>query len=127
MPEPSPKLFYPQHFLEVARDLAAAPTNEAKLRAAVSRAYYALFLMVRDKANIIGKDSVHERAKTAVAAKSAAAGGTFQTLRELRTHADYVLKPGDSGYDPAYDDWEGNWKNAEWCCASLLAFLAQWP
>ena len=118
--------FQPQQFLEVARDLAAAPTTEAKLRAAVSRAYYAIFLMVRDKAHIIGKDSVHERAKTAVTAKSSAAGGTFQTLRELRTHADYVLRPGDLGFDPAYDDWEDNWKNAEWCCASLQAFLASW-
>jgi hypothetical protein len=121
-----PESFTAQRFLEVARELAAIPTAEAKLRAAVSRAYYAIFLMVRDKANIIGKNSVHERAKTAVAAKSSAAGGTFQTLRELRTHADYVLKAGDLGYDPAYDDWEDNWKNTEWCCTSLLAFLAQW-
>lgn len=122
MPEP----FRPEQYLEVARSLASAPTGEARLRAAVSRAYYAIFLMVRDKAHITGKDSVHERAKTAASARSSAAGGTFQTLRELRTHADYVLKPGDPGYDPAYDDWEDNWKNAEWCCASLLTFLAQW-
>lgn len=121
-----PKLFTAMQFLEVARGLAVAPTNEAKLRSAVSRAYYALFLMVRDKAHIAGKDSVHERAKTAVAAKSAAAGGIFQTLRELRTHADYVLRAGNPGYDPAYDDWEDNWKNAEWCCTSLLTFLDQW-
>ena len=122
MPEP----FTAQQFLEVAQDLAAFPTNEARLRAAISRGYYAIFLMVRDKANIIGKDAVHERAKTAVAAKNSAAGGTFQTLRELRTHADYVLRAGDPVYDPAYDDWADNWKNAEWCCTSLLAFLASW-
>ena len=118
--------FTAQQFLEVARELAASPTSEARLRAAISRAYYAIFLMVRDKVNILGKDAVHERAKTAVAARSSAAGGTFQTLRELRTHADYVLRAGDPGYDPAYDDWADNWKNAEWCCTSLLAFLASW-
>lgn len=122
MPEP----FHPAQFLEVARSLASAPSDEPRLRTAVSRAYYAMFLMVRDKAHLTGKDSVHERAKIAVAGRSSAAGGTFQTLRELRTHADYVLRPGDPGYDPAYDDWEDNWKNAEWCCASLLTFLDQW-
>lgn len=121
-----PEQFSPQQYMEVARHLASAPTDEARLRAAVSRAYYAIFLMVRDKARIIGKDGVHERAKTALAARSSAAGGTFQTLRELRTHADYVLRPGDPGYDPAYDDWEDNWKNTEWCYNSLLTFINQW-
>lgn len=99
-----PEQFHPQQYMEVARSLASAPANEPRLRAAVSRAYYAIFLMVREKAHIMGKDSVHGRAKTAVASKSSAAGGTFQTLRELRTHTDYVLRPGDAGYDPAYDD-----------------------
>ena len=122
MPDP----FRPQQFMEVARSLASAPTDEPRLRAAVSRAYYAVFLMVRDKAHLTGKESVHERAKIAAASRSSAAGGTFQTLRELRTHADYVLKPGDPGYDPAYDDWEDNWKNAEWCYDSLLQFIARW-
>ena len=103
------------------------PTNEARLRAAVSRAYYAIFLLIRDKAKIIGKDGIHERAKTAAAARSFAAGGTFQTLRELRTHADYILKPGNPGYDPAYDDWADNWKNAEWCYGFLLEFINRWP
>ncbi len=109
MPEP----FQPQEYLEVARYLAAAPSGEARRRAAVSRAYYAIFLMVREKAHIMGKESVHERTKNALAIKSFAAAGTYQTLRELRIHADYALKPGDPGYDPAYDDWADNWENAE--------------
>ena len=121
-----PDQFSPSQYMEVARYLATAPADEPRLRAAVSRAYYAIFLMVRDKAHLTGKDSVHERAKTAIAAKSSAAGGTFQTLRELRTHADYVLKPGDPGYDPAYDDWADNWKNAEWCYDSLIVFINRW-
>ena len=122
-----PEQFRPAQFMEVARLLASAPSDEPRLRAAVSRAYYAVFLMIRDKAHITGRESVHERAKIAVASRSSAAGGTFQTLRELRTHADYVLKPGDQGYDPAYDDWEDNWQNAEWCYDSLLSFINQWP
>ena len=127
MPEPPPTPFRPQQFMEVARHLAASPTDEARLRASVSRAYYAVFLLIRDKAKITGKESVHERAKAAVAARSSAAGGTFQTLRELRTHADYALKPGDLGYDPAYDDWADNWKNAGWWYDSLLQFISRWP
>ena len=122
MPDP----FQPQSYLEVARYLAATPSDEPRLRAAVSRAYYAIFLMVREKAHITGKESVHERAKNAIAVKSFVASGTYQTLRELRTHADYALKAGDAGYDPAYDDWVDNWENAEWCCSSLLAFIDQW-
>ena len=122
MPEP----FHPQQFMEVARFLASAPADEPRLRAAVSRAYYAIFLMVREKAHIIGKERVHERAKIAAASQSSAAGGMFQALRELRIHADYVLKPGDLGYDSAYDDWEDNWKNAEWCYDSLLKLISQW-
>lgn len=118
--------FSPTQYMEVARHLATDLTNEPRLRAAVSRAYYAIFLMVREKAHITGKDSVHERAKTATASKSYSHGGTYQTLREMRTHADYVLKPGDQGYDSAYDDWVENWKNAEWCCNSLLPFIEQW-
>ena len=121
-----PEQFRPPQFMDVARFLASAPTDEPRLRAAVSRAYYAAFLMIRDKANITGKESVHERAKIAAASRSSAAGGTFQTLRELRIHADYVLRSGDPGYDAAYDDWEDNWKNAEWCYDSLLRFINQW-
>ena len=127
MPEPPHAPFRPQQFMEIAWNLAAPPTDEARLRAAVSRAYYAIFLLVRDKAGIAGKDRVHERAKIAVAAQSSAAGGTFQTLRELRTHADYVLKSGNSGYDPAYDNWADNWKNADWCYDFLLNFISRWP
>jgi len=122
MPEP----FRPQQFVEVARLLASAPTDEPRLRAAVSRAYYAAFLMVRDKARITGKEAVHGRAKIAVASRSSAAGGTFQASREMRIHADYVLRAGDAGHDPASDDWEDNWKNAEWCYDSLLQFVSQW-
>jgi len=122
MPEP----FSPEQYIEVAEHLAAVPTNEPRLRAAVSRAYYAIFLMIRAKARIIGKDSVHERAKVATANKSSAQGGTFQTLRDLRVHADYVLRPGDQGYDSAYDDWQDNWENAKWCIESLLPFIKTW-
>ena len=126
MPDQPAPSFRPQQFMEVARSLAAAPSDEPRLRVAVSRAYYAVFLMAREKARITGKEGVHERAKIAVAARSSAAGGAFQTLRDLRIHADYVLRPGDPGHDPAYDDWEDNWKNAEWCYASLLTFLGLW-
>lgn len=42
-------VFDPVGFLQVARDLNANATNEAEWRTAVGRAYYALFIMARDR------------------------------------------------------------------------------
>ena len=43
-----PELFRPQQFMEVARFLAATPSDGPRLRAAVSRAYYAAYSAATD-------------------------------------------------------------------------------
>lgn len=125
MPDP----FHPWQYFSLAQRLAADPEathREANLRAAVSRAYYAVFLIARDKANIRGKDGIHGQTKAAVQARSFAAGGEYEALRQMRVHADYLLKPGDPDYDIAYADWQRNWEDAEWYAQSLFRFLNAW-
>ncbi|ADU96180.1 hypothetical protein [Thermovibrio ammonificans] len=42
-------MFDPKEFIELARELAKAGSPEAKLRSAISRAYYGCFLIAREK------------------------------------------------------------------------------
>jgi hypothetical protein len=124
-----PNPFHPEQYYSLAKRLAAdlnESDREANLRAAVSRAYYAVFLIARDKANVRGKDAVHGQTKAAVQARSFAAGGEYEALRQMRVHADYLLQSGDPGYDAAYDDWQRNWEDAEWYAESLFNFLSAW-
>lgn len=118
MPDP----FQPSEYLQIAKALAAQNPNQASFRAAVSRAYYAVFLIARDKAHIPGKERLHELTKAAIQIRSFAAGGEYESLRQLRVQADYFLVPSD----PAYEDWLNNWKDAEFYADSLLEFLDNW-
>ncbi len=124
-----PNPFDPWQYFRLAQRLVAdldETHREANLRAAVSRAYYAVFLIARDKARVRGKDGIHGQTKAAVQARSFAAGGHYEALRQMRVHADYLLKPGDPNYDSAYDDWQRNWEDAEWYSLSLFDFLNAW-
>lgn len=53
------QLLDPLTFLDLARDLTQRDQKEASLRTAVNRAYYALFLIAREKTGIRGKRNVH--------------------------------------------------------------------
>lgn len=121
-----PSTFTPQDYITLARTLAADTSDEVKLRAAVGRAYYGIFLLVKTKANIVDKVGVHAAATRAVAGKSFSAGSYFNSLRLMRVHADYDLKPRDSDYDSAYDDWLNNWKDAEVQIDNLLDLIDTW-
>ena len=121
-----PNSFQPSDYYDVANKLVSESPDEACFRAAVSRTYYAVFLMVRDKARLVGGDDVHARAKKAVSAKSFTEGSRFQELREMRTHADYVLKPGDEKYKSDYDDWPENWKTAVDCYEKITPVIGRW-
>ncbi len=124
-----PNTFDPLQYFQIAKTLATVPEEtlrEANLRTAVNRAYYAVFLLARVKTRVRGKDGLHGQVKAAVQMRSFAAGSEYETLRQMRVHADYLLKPGDADYDSAYDDWQRNWKNAEWYAQSLFDFLNAW-
>lgn len=121
--------FHPWGYFSLAQRLAAdleETHREANLRAAVGRAYYAVFLIARDKANVRGKDGIHAQTKAAVQTRSFAAGGEYEALRRMRVHADYLLKPSDPDYDAATADWQRNWEDAEWYAQSLFRFLSAW-
>jgi hypothetical protein len=116
------KPFTPMDFLAVARDMANRSQDEATLRAAVGRAYYAIFLTARDRARIQGTDGLHQRVKDVIKAKDHVAAATFQSLRDLRVEADYFPVTRK----PYYKDWLANWKLAEHHASELVEFLKTW-
>ena len=124
-----PNSFDPLQYFQLAQALAVSSEEtmlEASLRTVVNRAYYAVFLLARAKTRVRGKDSLHAQVKAAVQMRSFAAGSEYETLRQMRVHADYLLQPGDADYDSAYEDWQRNWENAEWYAQSLFDFLNAW-
>ena len=58
--------FEPASFLKVAKDLADQQPDEARLRTAVGRAYYSVFLLARSKTAIPNKRDVHSRTHAAL-------------------------------------------------------------
>lgn len=113
----------PLDFLTVGRQLAAS-REEARLRTAVGRAYYSVFLVARDKAGVRGRRDVHAQVVRTVRRRSGfrAAGDKLDSLRRLRTVADYELlpqKPGDR-------NWPANWQIAERLANDILYKLKVW-
>lgn len=113
----------PLAFLALARELAGQGADEAKLRTAVGRAYYTLFLIARDKTGVKGKKHVHEKVISAVKGRSGyrAVGDQLAKLRRLRVYADYHMLP-ERGTNR---DWEMNWSIAiglvDWVLPKLQA------
>jgi hypothetical protein len=116
------KTFMPIDFLAVARDLANRSQDEATLRAAIGRAYYAVFLTARDKAHIQGTDGLHVRVKNAIKTRDYIAAAAFKSLGDLRVEADYVTVTRD----PTYQDWLANWRLADHYATELVEFLKTW-
>jgi hypothetical protein len=109
-------------FLTVARELANRSQSEASLRVAVGRAYYAVFLIARDKARLQGKERIHERVWRAIEFKQLVAAAHFDSLRELRVQADYFPVTDE----PDYQDWSANWRLADHYASLLIEFLKTW-
>ncbi|CAD6548619.1 hypothetical protein LMG27952_04757 [Paraburkholderia hiiakae] len=85
----------PREFLAVARELhqGAQNTEEAKLRSAVSRAYYAAFLYARNTAGIADSTStVHSLTRQHyLKIGEAKVASRLDSLRVSRNDADYDL------------------------------------
>jgi hypothetical protein len=92
--------FDPGDFLELAKRLVAgnSPT-QAELRTAVSRAYYAAHLTVREKLTsdgtfqTTGTGDDHEMVITYLRQKDDVLGDHLDSLRRRRNQADYRLEP----------------------------------
>ncbi len=108
-------------FLSLARELAAHSGDEAKLRTAVGRAYYALFLVAREKTNVREKRGAHQTVINTLRRQSGsrAIADQLDRLRRLRHLADYDMFPAD----PTDRDWARNWSQARTIVDWLLPKL----
>jgi hypothetical protein len=86
--------FDPLEFLALARTLTDLGENEANLRTAVGRAYYAVFLVARQRTGVsAASGSAHGDVVRALSAHDRALADQLGRLRRLRNVADYELVP----------------------------------
>lgn len=97
-------MFDPVGFFQLAEDLHGSQTsNEAHIRSAISRAYYASFLCARNAAGITGTSSdTHQKvSEHYLKNKKAKLANQLKSLRIKRNDADYdtskTLQRRDSG------------------------------
>jgi hypothetical protein len=115
----------PVLFLKLAKELADGTAEDVKLRTAVSRAYYACFLVARDKTGVNPfENSIHTTVIKELKKRRSywATASQLDTMRRLRTVADYEmlpLKPGDR-------DWKRNWLTVSQLATKVLPYLDAW-
>lgn len=100
--------FNPLEFLQLANQLAAS-TDEANLRTAVNRAYYALFLLARDKLSITDTSGVHRLVVKVIKRRNNALADQLGSLKRLREVADYEPVPKKE----KDRNWQRNWRVAQ--------------
>lgn len=110
--------FRPELFLDLARELAQQPATEARLRTAVSRAYYAAFLTARDRLRIQGEG--HQPVLHAARTVHRPTGEKLSALFRFRILADYDLHPAD----PTRQDWEANWRTVNTLAGNVMPLVA---
>ncbi len=88
--------------------LAAESGDETKLRSAVSRAYYAVFLLAREKTGVTTEHDVHAEVQRRVNRRYGIAIGEYLfQMRKRRIAADYEFPPQQE-----LRDWKTNWEVA---------------
>ena len=112
--------FDPLEFLRVAESLANDDASEAALRTAVSRTYYAVFLVARDRFQVEGSRNIHGRVTGALRTYSKDASIQFQKLMDLRALADYQLQD----LDILDRNWNDNYRKASKFAAFVLERLS---
>ena len=113
--------FDPLEFLRLARRLAEQGTGERELRTAVGRAYYALFLVARDRTSVTATQGVHRAVNRAVRLRHGhrSTASQLNSLKRLREVADYEELP----VDPSQRDWVVNWQRADTIATHILPRL----
>lgn len=115
--------FDPMGFMRLADSLATDDADEATLRTAVGRLYYAVFLLARAKTGLEGQRQIHERVRIAISAHNRSLGSQLGTLGHLRNVADYEIYP-----IAAQDrDWRNNWEIARRNANRVLRNLESFP
>lgn len=107
--------FDPAQFLRVAAILASEEANEAMLRTAIGRTYYALFLMARDRLGVVTTDKVHSEVIRLLRRRDKKVGDQMFSLLNLRLAADYQMTPEYDGNR----NWRSNWIRARDAAAFL--------
>ena len=124
--------FNPVNFFEVAEAVSSKPNpSEAELRTSVGRAYYASFLVARDRLceiNVLPEwgrdfDKIHDKVIEKVSSVKSGLGNNLRNLRRLRTQADYVLSEEYPNYRHEYASWTQNWENANRLSSNLITHL----
>lgn len=87
-------MFDPSEFFVIAEDLYKNNTTPAGYRTVIGRAYYAAFLVARNRAGLIstgagGHENVAKHYKSAPDAVHTLIGNRLDTLRAERASADY--------------------------------------
>jgi hypothetical protein len=100
--------FDPLRFLAVAQGLACPAADESQLRTAVGRAYYALYLLARERLGERAGKGERMKTMTALNRRDPALKQKLALLEKLRVAADYHLVP-QAPYDGT---WEENWSEA---------------
>jgi uncharacterized protein (UPF0332 family) len=90
-------MFNPVDYFYVANDLywnaKKVDCSEACYRASASRAYYSVFLLLREKLGIQDRDKVHEKVKDAALKNKPRVGNLFKDFHScFRAKADYEIK-----------------------------------
>lgn len=85
-------MFDPADFLRLAEEMSAG--DEARLRTAVSRAYYAVFLLARQRFGVgdLTPEAHREVYRTLYRRRGPTAAASMRSLRRLRNASDYNLR-----------------------------------
>jgi hypothetical protein len=108
--------FDPLHFLALARELGESD-DENKLRTAAGRAYYAVYLIARDRLGVVQTNNAHAEVLTRLSRRGGTAlQGQMFKLMTLRQVADYQLSPDEE----SCKNWKNNWIRQEKLAERLL-------
>jgi hypothetical protein len=115
--------FDPLDFLRLADALVTDDADEATLRTAIGRAYYAVFLLARAKTDVRGRRQVHERVREAISPVNDRLAALLGTISTVRYFADYELHPTNTNFT----NWERNWEHVRRNVTSVLEELDTLP
>ena len=94
---------------DLAKELASeglAQNDEVRIRSAISRAYYAVFLTARDRLNVATEIEAHTSVIRAVRSRyGILIGSRLYDLKVMRTFADYSFSSQIESAD-LYQMWE---------------------
>lgn len=128
---PNPGRFNPEEFLTVANHLANFSSDEAFLRAAVGRAYYAAYLLSYQKVqqlrpgvltgSALKKKGSHVLVVTTLRKLDRTAGDQLSKIKQHRQSADYHMEPRTS----KVSDWNLQWAQTLAITNALIARLGK--